>query len=92
MLYKDDVDILFEKYRSELGRTKVMGWAEKIKELSTAASISDVRNVKEYLTKLKKYGVLPAGQRESFLEKDARFQMTFGSLSLGPSYKQFAIA
>lgn len=79
---------MFEKFKGELLNTQVRDWYGKIKELTTAASIKDVKSVKEYLQVLQAlYGGLPKGQRESFLVKDERFGASFKAFKASPNNK-----
>ena len=74
--------------KEELIRTPVRDWLDKLKELSTAASIKDTKSVNEYLWALQiAYGELPKGQRESFMMKDDRFKTSFKTFKSGPNNK-----
>ena len=80
--------MLIEKFADEFRHTKLRDWSDKIKLLTTAASIKDVKSIKEYLQVLQSaYGKLPKGQRESFLSKDERFEASFKACQLGPNNK-----
>jgi len=71
VLFGSRVDKVFEKFGAEFRNLGIRDWPDKIKELTTSASIKDAKSVKEYLQLLQSsYGKLPEGQRESILMKD----------------------
>lgn len=88
LLDRSEVDVLFETNKEELIRTAIRDWPDRIKDLSTAASIKDAKNVRKYLQVLQAaYGELPKGQRESFLQKDERVEASFKTFQAGPNNK-----
>lgn len=88
LLDRSEVDVLFEKNKEELILTPVRDWPDRIKDLTTAASIKDAKSVKEYLRVLQAaYGELPGGQRESYYAKDDRLGRSFKAFKAGPNNK-----
>ena len=79
---------MFEKFADDFRSTAIRDWSDKIKLLTTAASIKDAKSAKEYLRVLQAaYGELPKGQKESFLLKDERFAASFKTFQAGPNNK-----